>query len=203
MREVHLVRHGRTAWNVEHRVMGRLDEGIDDDARADAEAVAGVLAGRGVTEIVTSPMRRARQTAAPLAALLDLEPRPDERAAELRVSAWEGLTEDEVALRWPEDWDRWRTEPHALDIEGRETLAELGHRMADLLDELTGASTGGAAVVFTHDAPIRAAVAWALGTGPEIYRHVEVANCSITTVGAGGGTRRLLRANDTAHLRGP
>jgi broad specificity phosphatase PhoE len=58
------------------------------------------------------------------------------------------------------------------------------------------------AVVFTHDAVVRAAVAWGLGTGPEVYRHVEVANCSITTVGVVAGVRRLVRANQTAHLAG-
>jgi broad specificity phosphatase PhoE len=58
------------------------------------------------------------------------------------------------------------------------------------------------AVVFTHDAVVRAAVAWALGTGPEIYRHVEVANCSIITVGLVAGVRRLVRTNENAHLEG-
>jgi broad specificity phosphatase PhoE len=203
MRPVHLVRHGRTAWNLEHRVMGWLDEGIEDAAYADAEAVAAVLADYGVIEIVASPMVRAMQTAAPLARLLGIEPRLDERAAELRVTAWEGRTEDEVAARWPDDWRTWRTAPHTLDIEGRETLAEMGDRMADLLEELTDASADGAVAVFTHDAPVRAAVAWALDTGPEIYRHVEVFNCSITTVGSEAGVRRLVRSNDTAHLQRP
>jgi broad specificity phosphatase PhoE len=54
--------------------------------------------------------------------------------------------------------------------------------------------------VFTHDAVVRAAVAWALGTGPEIYRHVDVANCSITTVRVGDGLPHLLRTNDIGHL---
>ena len=58
------------------------------------------------------------------------------------------------------------------------------------------------AVVFTHDAVVRAAVAWGLGTGPEVYRHVEVANCSITTVGVVAGVRRVVRTNQTAHLAG-
>ena len=61
---------------------------------------------------------------------------------------------------------------------------------------------GRVVVVFTHDAVVRAAVAWALGTGPEIYRHVEVANCSITTVGVVAGVRRLVRTNENAHLEG-
>jgi hypothetical protein len=50
--------------------------------------------------------------------------------------------------------------------------------------------------------PSRAAVAWALGTGPEIYRHIEVANCSITTVGVVAGVRRLVRMNENAQLEG-
>jgi hypothetical protein len=50
--------------------------------------------------------------------------------------------------------------------------------------------------------PWCAAVAWALGTGPEIYRHVEVANRSITTVGVAAGLRRLVRTNENAHLEG-
>ena len=54
----------------------------------------------------------------------------------------------------------------------------------------------------SYDAVVRAAVAWALGTGPEIYRHVEVANCSITTVGVVAGVRRLVRTNENAHLEG-
>ncbi len=196
MQVVHLVRHGRTAWNVQRRVMGWLDEGVEPVARRDAQAVADALAGEAVAAIVSSPLRRALQTAGPLANRVGIEPRLDDRIGELRVGPWEGLTEDEIAERWPEEWRRWRTEPHTLALEGRETLGELNARVAAVLDELTCSSVAsGAAVVFTHDAVVRAAVAWALGTGPEVYRHVEVANCSITTVRVVDGVRRLVRAN--------
>ena len=74
-------------------------------------------------------------------------------------------------------------------------------RVAAGLDDLIAELVEGAeAVVFTHDAVVRGAVAWALRTGPEIYRRVEVANCSITTVGVSVGVRKLVRTNDTAHL---
>ncbi len=70
-------------------------------------------------------------------------------------------------------------------------------------DELfAGLLDGRVAVVSPHDAVVRAAIAWALGTGPEIDRHVEVANCSITTVGMVAGVRRLVRTNENAHLEG-
>jgi broad specificity phosphatase PhoE len=73
---------------------------------------------------------------------------------------------------------------HEREVEGGETLADLNARVAGALDELFADLVDGrVAVVFTRDAVVRAAVDWALGTGPGIYRHVDVANCSITAVG--------------------
>ncbi len=201
MQVVHLVRHARTAWNAQRRVMGWLDEGVEPAALREAEAVADALAGEDAFAIVSSPLRRALQTAGPLANRVGIEPRLDDRLGELRVGSWEGLTEDEIGERWPEEWSRWRNEPHTLALEGRETLRELNARVAAVLDELTCDSAApGVAVVYTHDAVVRAAVAWALRTGPEVYRHVEVANCSITTVRVLDGVRRLVRANGVGHL---
>src|SRR3954465_8531239 len=203
MTRVHLVRHARTASNRERRTMGWLDEGIEPGWVRAGAAVADVLAREPVDWLVSSPLARAVQTAAPLAALLGRRPILDARFGELRVGRWEGCREDEIAERWPEHWRRWRSEPHALQLEGRETLADLNARVAGAIDELFADLVDGrVAVVFTHDAVVRAAVAWALGTGPEIYRHVEVANCSITTVGLVAGVRRLVRTNEDAHLGG-
>jgi broad specificity phosphatase PhoE len=191
------------ASNRERRTMGWLDEGIEPGWVRAAAAVADVLAQEPVDWLVSSRLARAVPTAAPLAALLSRQPIVDDRFGELRVGHWEGYTEDEIAERWPEHWQRWRSEPHALEVEGRETLADLNARVAGALDELFADLVDGrVAVVFTHDAVVRAAVAWALGTGPEIYRHVEVANCSITTVGVVAGVRRLVRTNENAHLEG-
>ena len=203
MTRVHLVRHGRTASNRDRRTMGWLDEGIEPGWVRAAGAVADVLAQEPIDWLVSSPLVRTVQTAAPLAARLGRAPIVDDRFGELRVGLWEGYTENEIAERWPEQWQRWRSEPHAVEVEGRETLADLNARVAGALDELfAGLLEGRVAVVFTHDAVVRAAVAWALGTGPEIYRHVEIANCSITTVGVVAGVRRLVRTNETAHLDG-
>jgi broad specificity phosphatase PhoE len=136
MTRVHLVRHGRTASNRERRTMGWLDEGIEPGWVRAAAAVADVLAREPVDWLVSSPLARAVQTAAPLAALLGRQPIVDDRFGELRVGHWEGYTEDEIAQRWPEHWQRWRSEPHALEVEGRETLGDLNARVAGALDEL-------------------------------------------------------------------
>ncbi|MFS8584445.1 MAG: histidine phosphatase family protein [Acidimicrobiia bacterium] len=201
VKRVHLVRHGRTASNVVHRTMGWSDEGIVPAWHAAAEAVAEALAGEPIDHLVSSPLARAVQTAEPLARRLGRDPVLDERFGELRVGPWQGYTEDEIAERWPEEWRVWRTAPHTLEMEGRETLKQLNARVAEALDELFDSlAEGRVAVVFTHDAVVRAGVAWALGTGPEIYRHVRVANCSITTVALVGDRRELVHANTTGHL---
>lgn len=201
MELIHLVRHGRTAWNAQKRVMGWLNEGIEPMSLRDAEAVARVLSLDDIGVIVASPLRRVLDTMAPLADSVGLTPRIDDRFGEMHVGPWEGLSEDEIANQWPLEWRCWRTEPHLLEMHGRETLSALNGRVAEALDELAAESVKpGVAVVFTHDAVVRAAIAWVLGTGPEIYRHVDVANCSITTVRLVDGIARLVGTNGVDHL---
>ena len=181
--------------------MGWLDEGIEPGWVRAAAAVAGVLAQEPVDWLVSSPLARAVQTAAPLAALLSCQPIVDDRFGELRVGHWEGYTEDEIAQRWPEHWQRWRSEPHAVEVEEARTLADLNARVAGALDELFADLVDGrVAIVFTHDVVVRAAVAsWALGTGQEIHRHVEVATGRSPPPGRTPGRAGWWRPNENAH----
>jgi broad specificity phosphatase PhoE len=115
---------------------------------------------------------------------------------------WQGLAESEVTRRWPLEWSVWHTAPETLDLDGRETLKALYARVADAFDDLVRSSDAATVVVFTHDAVVRAAVAWTLRVGPATYRHIDVANWSITTIHASTSGPRLVALNDTSHLRG-
>jgi broad specificity phosphatase PhoE len=200
MTRVHLVRHGRTASNRERRTMGWLDEGIEPGWVRAAAAVADVLASTGSCRAVSPvPCRRWHPSRRGSA----VSRSSTTASGNCGSGTGEGYAEEEIAERWPEHWQRWRSEPYALEVEGRETLADLNARVAGALDELFADLVDGpVAVVFTHDGVVRAAVAWALGTGPEIDRHVEVANCSITTAGVVAGVGRLARTNENTHLEG-
>jgi broad specificity phosphatase PhoE len=146
--------------------MGWLEEGIEPGWVRAAAAVADVLVQEPVGWLVSSPFARAVQTAAPLAARLGRQPIVDDRFGELRVGHWEGDAEDEIAERWPEQWQRWRSAPHALEVEGQ-TWPTYTTRVAGALEQLFAELVDGrVAVVFTRDAVVRAAGAWALGTGP-------------------------------------
>jgi broad specificity phosphatase PhoE len=86
--------------------------------------------------VVSSPLARARDTAAPLAAALSVDLETNVRFGELCQGPWQALAESEVALRWPLEWSAWRTAPETLDLDGRETFAALYARVADALDDL-------------------------------------------------------------------
>jgi probable phosphoglycerate mutase len=91
--------------------MGWLDEGIEPGWVRAAAAVADVLVQEPVDWLVSSPLAPAVETAAPLAARLGRQPIVDDRFGELRVGHWEGYAEDEIAERWPENLQRWQSEP--------------------------------------------------------------------------------------------
>jgi len=95
----------------------------------------------------------------------------------------------------------WRTAPERLELNGRETLTALYARVAEAFDDLLRSSDA-TTVAFTHDAVVRAAVAWTLRVGPATYRHIDVANCSITTIHASTSGPRLVGLNDTSNLPG-
>src|SRR3954453_14035736 len=195
---IHVVRHGRTRSNRLLVVMGWADESIEPDQHDAAQAVAARLAAAPApVRVVSSPIARARDTAAPLAAALTVTLETDARLGELHQGPWQGLAETEVARRWPLEWSMWRTAPETLDLDGRETLTALNARVADAFDDFVRSPDAATVVVFTHDAVVRAAVAWTLRVGSATYRHIDVVNCSITTIYASTSGPRLVAVNDT------
>ncbi len=169
--EIVLVRHGQTALNQAGRLQGRVDAPLTDLGRAQADALARALAECGAARVVSSPLQRAQQTAAPIAAALDVDVEIDERLVEIDYGAW-----DERLLREmdPADWARWRADP-AFAPPGGESLLVVSQRASSFaFDTLAG---NGTVVAVSHVSPIKAIVAWAVGgTVEATWRmHLDVA----------------------------
>lgn len=190
-----LLRHGRTAVNAGGRLQGRIDAELDDVGRAQAVAAGRHLRERfGDLTVVSSPLVRARDTAAAIGA----EVRVDERFIELDYGDWDGLAMSEVpADRWAE----WRNNPH-MRPPGGESLVELDERVRPALEELAGAARTGHVVVVSHVSPIKSAVTWALGAGPEMTWRMSLDRASICTVTFGPRGPALSSFNETGHLSG-
>ena len=162
-RRLVLLRHGRTAWNHARRVQGQRDVGLDDVGRAQAEAVAPVLAALSPALLWSSDLVRARDTAAAVAAVTGLDPTYDARLREFSLGEREGLTHEEYTSLAPEEFEAFRL-GHYDRAPGAERAAAVRERMGAALGELLAAlRPGETAVVVSHGAALRVATAAVLG----------------------------------------
>ncbi|MFJ2023416.1 bifunctional RNase H/acid phosphatase [Streptomyces sp. NPDC087897] len=200
-----LLRHGETALTPQKRFSGSggTDPELSATGRGQAERVAEHLAAVGtVQEIVSSPLRRCRETASAVAARLGLDVRIDEGLRETDFGAWEGLTFGEVRERYGDDLTAWLASPETAPTGGGESFAEVAERVAAARDRIVARYAGRTVLLVTHVTPIKTLVRLALGAPPEALFRMELSAASISTVayyGDGNASVRLL--NDTSHLR--
>ncbi len=189
-----LVRHGQTRLNAEGRLAGHLDVPLTEAGEVQAKAVAeAVLARRAPTRVVSSPLLRARQTAAAVGRPVVV----DERGIELDYGAYDGVALTDVPAQL---WTTWRADP-AWVPEGGESLLSVGRRVREACKELSSSVPADAdVVVVSHVSPIKAAVAWALGVGDETSWRLFLAPGSITVIGGVERAPSLRTFNDTSHL---
>ena len=104
-----LVRHGETDWNLSGRAQGHADIPLNDTGRAQAQAVARRLAGFAPVRLWSSDLARASQTAEAIAATTGLTVELDSRLREYDVGERSGLTLDEAAEQFPEEFATYRS----------------------------------------------------------------------------------------------
>ncbi|MFF2061211.1 bifunctional RNase H/acid phosphatase [Streptomyces sp. NPDC058200] len=200
-----LLRHGETALTPEKRFSGSggSDPELSAAGRRQAEAVAGALAARGtVQEIVSSPLRRCRETAGAVAARLGLDVTVEDGLRETDFGAWEGLTFAEVRERYPDDLNAWLASPAVAPTGGGESFDTVGRRVAAARDRLLDRYQGRTVLLVTHVTPVKTLVRLALGAPPESLFRMELSAASLSAVAYyadGNASVRLL--NDTSHLR--
>ncbi|WP_241777651.1 histidine phosphatase family protein, partial [Streptomyces sp. CT34] len=199
-----LLRHGETALTPEKRFSGSggTDPELSAAGRRQAEATAAALAARGTIQaVVSSPLRRCRETADAVAARLGLEVRVEDGLRETDFGAWEGLTFAEVRERFPEDLDAWLGSAKAAPT-GGESFAATARRVTVARDKLLARYAGRTVLLVTHVTPIKTLVRLALGAPPESLFRMELSAASLSAVAYyadGNASLRLL--NDTSHLR--
>jgi ribonuclease H / adenosylcobalamin/alpha-ribazole phosphatase len=158
-----LVRHGETPRSLAKRFSGSGGEDVPltDRGRLQAEAVAAALVGRGVDALVTSPLRRTRETAAILSDVLGIAPVVEDRLAETAFGEWDGLTFAEVRARWPTALDDWLAST-SVAPPGGESFDAVEVRVREALDRLVTSYAGQTVAVVTHVTPIKLLVCLAL-----------------------------------------
>ena len=187
-----VVRHGQTEANARGLLLGRSDPPLDPTGHEQAAAVAATLAPlRSGTRIVSSPLRRAQETADIIAAgaAVDI----DDRWIELDYGTFEGKP---VASVSEETWAQWRADPD-FSPGGGESLRALGQRVARACEALIVEADAHDVVVVTHVSPVKAATAWALGVPDDVTWRMYVAPGSMTRIATRPWGRVLASFNET------
>ena len=184
-----LWRHGQTTYNVERRFQGQSDVPLNDLGLRQAAEAAHHLATLRPAAIYSSDLSRASVTAAALARLTGLTVQLDKDLRERSGGSWEGLTETEIAARFPVERRTW------APPDGETALA-VTDRTAAALERIAASLAGGStAVVVSHGAALGMAVARLLEIPWEPRILGPFGNCRWSVMSRRRGRWRLLEHN--------
>lgn len=169
------IRHGETTWNVDTRIQGQLDVGLNDTGRWQAERVAQALTGEPISAIYASDLGRAYDTALSISRATGVPVSADEGLRERHFGEFQGRTFAEIEAVLPDQAQRWRTRDPEFAPAGGESLLQLRERVVATAEKLAARHPGELIVLVGHggvmDVLYRAATrleiqaprTWALG----------------------------------------
>ncbi|TDD45138.1 histidine phosphatase family protein [Nonomuraea terrae] len=184
------LRHGQTLWNVEQRFQGHSDIPLDETGVAQAVRAASLLASLRPTQIVSSDLQRANDTALALGRLVGLDVAVDKDFRERGGGEWEGLTREEIAARWPSEYVAW-------EAPGGESVTDVAARVAAAMRRwVARLDDDGLLVVASHGAALRLGICELLGLPEELWPALGgLGNCSWSVLQEGRKGWRLLEHN--------
>lgn len=194
-----LVRHGDIDADMS-RYWGRTDVPLSAAGLEQAGRLRDHLAAEKIEAVYSSDLKRALDTATVIVQHHRLPVMPCPELREIDFGQCEGLSFDEIKLRYPEVEMIWTASDHRISFPGGECVAVLAERVDRFLATLRSISVGTALVV-AHGGPLRVLVCRLMGMDLSKWRqvHIERASLSIIEVNSDGGMIRLL--NDISHLQ--
>jgi broad specificity phosphatase PhoE len=202
---LYLLRHAATEANLARpaRLQGRhSNPPLARLGVRQAEATRNFLAIRPIDHCYCSPMVRAVQTAAIVAAPHGLTPTPLDALTECDVGKWEGLDWQTIRALDPEGHQRFHANPAEFGYPEGESFAQVHERAAPALNDLLVRHAGESILVVAHHVVNRTWLASLLGLAPGQARQVSLDNCGISIVVHQGGRATISTLNAAFHLQG-
>lgn len=171
--EVHLVRHGETAWSLTGQATGRTDIPLTSRGERDAQELGTILQGKSFLQVLTSPLQRAQRTAV-LAGFDDCA-QPDPDLMEWDYGAYEGRRTAEIQAERP----GWRLFKDGFP--DGETLQAVSTRAERVIDRIR--VLGGDVLVFAHRDILRVLAARWLGLPAADARRLYLDTTALSILG--------------------
>ena len=197
---VYCIRHGETVWNASGRWQGLAPVPLSDTGLAQAERLARYLAEMktGFDALYSSDLKRARQTAEALAAVLDLPIQADPRLREVDLGDWQGLTREEVEAWDPERYAAFRADWYHTPSPNGEARSQLKARVRAAFDDITARHPGQTVALVSHGGTLGMLIESLFGK----IERPSLSKTSITTVEQAepGAPWQLVRVAWSPHL---
>jgi broad specificity phosphatase PhoE len=204
-----VVRHGVTAWNLGRRAQGHAPVPLTDQGHEQARLLGqymanGVQPSHPIDVIYCSDLLRCRQTAAPIAAALDLPVTYDRALREIDLGNWQGLTFDEWRQYDADNLERLMADSVNVPYPGGESRADLSRRVVTGVARILDQHPGKHVLLVTHGGSYRALLRqYGLWDHPPFSRESPSVRNTARTVLRVDGVDHLLEPLlmlDTAHL---
>jgi probable phosphoglycerate mutase len=193
------VRHGQTGTT--GKVLPGRAPGLHlaDKGREQAAAAADrIRALKRVDAVYSSPLERARETAAPIAAARGLKVAIERGLLECDFGTWTGAELKDLG-KLPE-WGTVQRYPSGFRFPDGESFMEMATRICATAAKLRDRHPGGVVVAVSHADPIKAVVADALGTHLDLFQRIVISPCSVTAILYGAAGPAVLTVNETGDL---
>lgn len=209
--ELWLLRHAESTGNRDGKLQGQEDLPLSPlgqrQARALAERLTKAHRRFPFAALYASDLTRARETAESIGMGCNLRVQADHRLREIDVGTWSGLTQEQISVRFPDEWAAWRARDPRMRRGGGESYVDARERITPALAEFGERHPGGRVLVVTHGGVLRAWLADLMGIPLERMWHLAIGNTSLTRVrpyeAAVGGDAphlgRVLCMNDCTH----
>ncbi len=202
---LYLLRHGATEANLAQppRLQGRLrNPPLADIGVRQAELTRDFLAVRALDHCYSSPLLRATQTAAIIAAPHGLTPVVREEFTECDIGRWEGLDWQTIRRQDADSYQQFMANPADFGYPEGESFADVYQRAGPVLEELLRIHAGQAVLVVAHHVVNRTYLAGLLGLTVAQARQVSLDNCGISVVERSGEQTIVSTLNASFHLQG-
>lgn len=157
-----LIRHGETEEWARQRCYGSLEVGLSPNGRIQMARAAQHLKTESIASIFSSPRTRALDSARMIAAECSCPCEVVPGLREIDFGDFEGLSYDEIAARYPEEYQSWMEKPVAVRFPNGEDFSTLQARVLGAFRGIAERSAGQTVGIVTHGGVIRVLVAWAL-----------------------------------------
>ena len=193
-----LVRHGETWWNQAKKIQGITDIELSDAGIDQANRLSLTLREESFDAIITSPLKRAYDTAKAIGKYHNVAIRIDNDLRELNAGELEGLSYPDLVIRYPEFLRQWTADHASIAMPNGESLQEVQSRVWPVIEGL--AETAENALVVSHSFVIITILCKVQQVSLSESRAMRIGVASKTLLEMGNGTAKIILFNDTAHL---